>query len=253
MEEKIRGIITVTHKGNGYVKPLGDEFNKDRENDIEVERRYLNTALHGDEVEIDIFPQKPNERRKGRVVTILNRAKTQFVGTVEKAHGLFFVIPDDRRMYMDIIVPFEDSLSAEDGDKVLVAMDPWDDERKNPEGKVLRIIGKKGMHNTEMESIVLEKGFDTEYPPEVVKEAEEIEKNERVIPETEIDKRKDIRNTFTCTIDPADAKDFDDALSVKSLDNGNIEIGVHIADVSHYVREVLLIKKPGNAHCPYIL
>lgn len=233
--EKVQGIITVTQKGTGYIKTISDR--KDKNDDIEVERRYLNTALHGDEVEAVLLPLKPNERQRGRIVAILKRAKTQFVGTIEKEHGLCFVMPDDRRMYMDIIVPIEDSMNAENGDKVFVSMAPWTDDRKNPEGKVTRIIGKKGAHNTEMESIVLEKGFDTEYPEEVIRESEEIEKNERIITAEEITKRRDMRGTFTCTIDPVDAKDFDDALSVKYLENGNIEIGVHIADVSHYVRE----------------
>jgi ribonuclease R len=230
-EEKVQGVITVTPKGTGYIKVV------DREEDIEVDRKYLNTALHGDEVEAVLLPLKPNERQRGRITSILKRAKTAFVGTVEAAHGVLFIIPDDRRMYMDILVPIEDSMGAENGDKVYVRMDEWNDERKNPEGKIERIIGKKGTHNTEMESIVLEKGFDTSYPEAVMREAEEIEKNERVIPEDEIAKRRDIRNIFTCTIDPVDAKDFDDALSLQYLENGNYEIGVHIADVSHYVRE----------------
>lgn len=231
----IQGIITVTQKGTGYIKNIDPSIAAGE--DIEVERKYLHTALHGDEVRAALLPLKPNERQRGRIIEIIRRAKTQFVGTIEEADGLFFVIPDDRRMYMDILIPPGKSMNARNGDKVFVSMDPWSDERKNPEGTVTRIIGKKGIHNTEMESIVLERGFDPTYPPDVEREAIEIEKNEREISEEEIAKRKDVRGTFTCTIDPADAKDFDDALSVRYLENGNTEIGIHIADVSHYVRE----------------
>jgi ribonuclease R len=238
-DEIIHGIVTITHKGNGYVKRI--EAKEKSAEDIEIDRKNLNTALHGDEVEAMVFPYRENERAKGKIINIIRRAKTHYVGTIEHAHGVYFVIPDDRRMYMDILVPTEDSMNAKDGDKVLVEMDEWKDDRKNPEGKVLRIIGKKGLHNTEMESIVLEKGFDPTYPSDVEEEAKKIEEEQREIKEDEMKRRRDMRGAFTCTIDPKDAKDFDDALSLKYLDPdnplSNYEIGIHIADVSHYVRE----------------
>ena len=233
--QTIEGIVTITHKGTGYLKNIEQAINEGQ--DIEIERKYLNTALHGDEVEAELFPIKPYERQQGRVIRILRRAKTHFVGTIEIERGIIFVIPDDKRMYMDILIPQDVNQNAENGDKVLVEMEPWHDERKNPEGKVLRIIGKKGLHNTEMESIVLERGFDPIYPADVLKEAEDLEIEERTIKPEEIVNRKDMRGVFTGTIDPSDAKDFDDALSVRKLENGNFEVGIHIADVSHYVKE----------------
>lgn len=236
----IRGIMSITQKGTGFLK------NVDLEQDLEVERKYLNTALHGDEVEAEALPEKEGERRKARITKIIHRAKNQFVGTVEEDNGFFFIIPDDKRMYMDLLINKQDGLNAEAGDKVLVDMMDWTDEHKNPQGKVLKVIGKKGINDAEMESIVLERGFDTTYPSEVMEEAEHIEQTERVPNEEEIKTRRDIRHIFTCTIDPVDAKDFDDALSMEYLPNGNVEIGIHIADVSHYVREGTALDKEAR-------
>lgn len=199
----------------------------------------MNTALNRDTVEIALLPKVEGERLRGEVIKIIKRAKTQFVGTIEKEDGLSFLAPDDQRMYMDIILsPADLSAQAEkieDGMKVLVEMTNWTDPKKNPEGKILEVLGKKGEHNVEMKAIVLEHGFDTSFPADVEKNAKEIENKKTEILKTEEGKRKDFRDVATMTIDPPDAKDFDDAISLKELDNGNLEIGIHIADVSHYV------------------
>ncbi len=227
----ITGKMTITSKGIGYVK------NPDLEQDIEVQNQFLNTALHGDEVEVTLHAKVEGMRQSGEVTKIISRAKLGFVGVIDKEAGRTFLIPDDKKMYIDIMVNEQKTMGAENGQKAFVVITKWDDPKKSPEGEVRQILGNKGDNNVEMMSIVLEKGFDTDFPDEVVAEADDIERNERIIPANEVAKRRDMRDTFTCTIDPFDAKDFDDALSLKTLPSGNYEAGVHIADVSHYVRE----------------
>lgn len=227
----IEGPITVSRRGIGYVP------NEVFEEDIEIPNNYINTALNKDTVEILLHPKVEGERLRGEVVRIIQRAKTQFVGTIEKQDGLSFLAPDDQRMYTDILLSPDDPSASgvEDGMKVLVELTHWDDPKKNPEGKILQVLGRKGEHNVEMKAILLSHGFETGFPDDVEKAAKEIENKKAEIIKAEEGKRKDFRNVTTVTIDPPDAKDFDDALSIKNLDNGNIEVGIHIADVSHYV------------------
>lgn len=240
-DARIAGKINVSGKGVGYISR---EDSEEDEEDIEIENACLKTALHNDEVEVVLLPLVKGERQKGEVVKIVKRAKMQFVGVIEidggastgKSSGIF-LIPDDRRMYRDILIPKEKSQGVASGDKVLAKITNWSDVKKSPEGEVIQIIGKKGVHNTEMEAIVIESGFDIGFPPEVEREAEEVAAREKARFADEILLRKDFRNTFTCTIDPFDAKDFDDAISFNALGDDTYEIGVHIADVSHYVKE----------------
>ena len=256
MKQTIIGTIKTTAKGFGFiandqqVTPGGAE-----EKDIVVEAGFLNGALNGDTVEVEITgtgKNKKGEKEKlGQVVHVVTRAKENFVGTIDAEQGMFFVIPDDKKMYTDIVIsPAEAERLAKAGtplqkdQKVQVKINfaSWADVKRNPSGTVLRVLGTKGNNNVEMESIVLEKGFESSFPRPVEEEAEEIERIEKIITPEEIAKRRDIRSTETFTIDPFDAKDFDDAISFKKLpadESGKIryEIGVHIADVSHYVRE----------------
>lgn len=227
----VTGKMSITSKGIGYIK--NTEFSED----LEIQNNFLNTALHGDEVEAILHAKVEGMRQNGEVIKILKRAKQNFVGILEKAHGMHFLVPDDKKMYMDLVIPEGKTMNAKDGEKVMVEMTKWTDPKKNPEGNVIKILGKKGDNNVEMESIVLEKGFDTDFPAEVTEAAHDIEHSQRKITDEEIALRRDMRRVFTTTIDPADAKDFDDAISVIELPNGNYEIGIHIADVSHYVRE----------------
>jgi ribonuclease R len=227
----VTGRMSITGKGIGYVK--NPEFTED----IEVQTQFLNTALHGDEVEVTLHAKVEGMRQGGEVLRIISRAKMGFVGVIDQENGATFLVPDDKKMYVDIVIPAGKTMDAKNGEKAYVVITKWDDSKKSPEGEVRQILGHKGDNDVEMLSIVLEKGFDTDFPDEVVAEAHEIEQNERVIPADEIAKRRDMRGTFTSTIDPEDAKDFDDALSLKELPNGNYEVGIHIADVSHYVRE----------------
>lgn len=228
-----QGNIFITSREVGYVTVEGFE------EDIEIEPRFLNTALHGDLVEILIHPKESNQRLRGEVVSIIERAKTEFVGTLEKSNGFFFLLPDDRRMYRDIFISQDSAKKGKDGEKALVEIIGWKDKKKNPEGKVLKVFGKKGEHGVEMHSIIYEKGFQTDFPTEVESEAQDIAKNykkEKWL-EKELKKRKDFRETPTFTIDPETAKDFDDALSIKEVGKETFEIGIHIADVSFFVRE----------------
>jgi ribonuclease R len=224
----LTGIIATTRKATGFVAI------EDREEDILIEPQNLNHALHGDEVEIALLPKQDNERQSGKVLKVLRQAKTTFVGTIVEHAGRFFLAPDDRRMYADIFLP--DATAEQVQMKALVRIVRWQKNEQLPTGEVLEVIGKKGEHETEIQSIILAGNIEQKFPPRVEKEAEEIQANEKPIPEPEIAGRRDMRTTPTCTIDPKDAKDFDDALSIVFNDDGTYEIGVHIADVSHYVR-----------------
>ncbi len=228
----IEGVITTTGKGLGFVS-IGED--SPRENDIRIEAGFLNTALPKDRVKVLIHAKIPNLQQSGEVVEILERAKMTFVGTLEKDSDVYYLIPQDNRVYVDIRIPAVGVPSNADKMKALVRIVKWDDPKKSPEGELVEVIGPAGDNETEIRAIVLDKGLAMELPEEIEKEAHEIKKNAPALLALEIPKRRDFRNIPTFTIDPADAKDFDDALSVETLPSGEIEIGVHIADVSAYV------------------
>jgi ribonuclease R len=236
---KTKGTISITSLGSGYVSV------NDLKEDIYIPFQFLNRALNGDEVEVVIHPKVKGEKTKGEVISVISRKKTRFVGVVEKNQkGNFcFVIPDDHKFYVPIFV--SDSLGVANGMKVLVELTNWNDSRKNPNGKILKVIGKKGDNDTEMESIVIEKGFGIEFPDKTKKEIDQISKKRESIGR-EVKKRKDFRDTFTFTIDPDDAKDFDDAISFKKINNNLFEVGIHIADVSYWVKEKSQIDKEAK-------
>jgi ribonuclease R len=222
------GIISISHKGIGTVRTKG------RDETVEVDHNFLHTACQGDTVRILLHPKKKDGVQTGEVSEILRRSKQGFAGVLEKEHDTYFLIPSDLKMYADIIIPTESLNGAKVGQKVFVTIIEWKDAKKAPIGEVTKILGMPMEHNAEMEAIALEKGFDALFPPLVEKEAELIA--EKGITEHDIAKRRDMRKITTFTIDPEDAKDFDDALSFEKLPNGHFEIGIHIADVSHYVR-----------------
>ncbi len=233
------GIIRVTGKGVGYF-PIPDS-----DEDFEIAPEQINTALNRDTVRIeDLKKKSPYDRKMAKVVEIVKRAKTEFVGTLEKSSEGFFVIPDDKRFYRDIFVQADKVMNAKSGDKVQVRLGEWSDSAKSPNGEVIRVIGRAGEHNTEMLGIVYESGFEVDFPTEVDKEAEEWKK--KFEKEDHLKERRDFRETTTFTIDPADAKDFDDAISFKKLENGEYEVGVHIADVSHFVIEGTALDKEAR-------
>ena len=166
-------------------------------------------------------------------VEIIDRAKTEFVGVLQMNKNFGFVVPDSTKMYADIFISQNKLNNAQDGDKVVAKITDWPENSKNPFGKITEVLGKPGDHNTEIHSILLEYGLPYEFPKEVEEDAKKLSLE---ITEDEIAKRRDMRSDLTFTIDPKDAKDFDDALSFTKLENGNYEIGIHIADVSHYVQ-----------------
>ncbi|MBQ0768177.1 MAG: RNB domain-containing ribonuclease, partial [Bizionia sp.] len=224
------GKFDATARGSGYV--ICDEF----EDDIYIASNNVNKALHGDEVELYVYKRKKRGKLEGEITKVISRAKTEYVGVIQihEKKNFAFVVPDSNKMYTDIFVPINKINKAEDGDKVLVQLEEWPQKADSPNGKVLKVLGRPGEHNTEIHSILAEYGLPYEFPHEVEEFANNIDTS--INPE-EIAKRRDMRDDLTFTIDPRDAKDFDDALSFKVLDNNLYEIGIHIADVSHYVQE----------------
>ena len=227
----IVGTIDMKQTGKAYVIPQ-----EEGREDVMIAPNYTNHALHGDTVKVLMFPQRKMHKPEGQVVEILQRAKTRFVGRIQKMDRFAFLVCDNRNMVVDIFVPLNDLAGAEDGEKAVVEMTDWPQQMNNPVGRVVKRLGKPGDNNVEMQSILAEYDFPLDFPAEAEKEAAAIKAPSK----KDIEGRRDFRKTTTFTIDPADAKDFDDAVSFKRLKNGNYEVGVHIADVSYYV-------KPGSA------
>ncbi|MBI2096126.1 MAG: ribonuclease R [Candidatus Taylorbacteria bacterium] len=242
----LTGEISVTGKGIGFFS------HRDFERDVRIEEEYLNCALNGDTVRLRLLPTKRDSQHLGEVAAVLKRAKTEFVGVLEVERGSMYLRPDDKRFYTDLLIHPHQTAGGKNGYKALVRMHPWTDRKKNPTAEVVKIIGKKGEHETEIQSIILERGFAAEFPPAALEEArrikrreEEEEEEERRLP-PEKKRRRDFRGVPTFTIDPADAKDFDDSLSVRPLGENKVEVGVHIADVSHYVVEGTALDKEAE-------
>lgn len=227
----VEGTIDMKQGGKAYVIP-----NEEGREDIQIAPNNTHHALHGDTVRVLMFPQRKMHKPEGQVVEIIKRAKTRFVGVIQKQERFAFMVSDSRTMNVDIFIHIDDLGGAENGEKVLVEMTDWPERMNNPVGKVIKRLGKPGDNNVEMQSILAEYDFPLEFPKEAEDEAKKIRKPTK----KEMASRRDFRDVLTFTIDPADAKDFDDALSYRVLENGHIEVGVHIADVSHYV-------KPGSA------
>ena len=221
------GTMDLTSNGNGYF--ICEDF----EEDIFVPSVNLNKALQNDLVRVYVYNKRKSNKLEADVVEVLERAKQEFVGTLQMSKNFGFVIPDNSKMYADIFISRGKINGANDGDKVVAKITDWPDNSKNPFGKITETLGRPGDHDTEIHSILLEYGLPYEFPSEVEKDAEKLPIE---ITEEEISKRRDMRSDLTFTIDPITAKDFDDALSFKVLENGNYEIGIHIADVSHYVQ-----------------
>lgn len=222
------GTLDTTSNGNAYF--ICDDFDED----IFVPSVNLGHGLHNDTVRAYVYKKRRSNKTEADVVEVIKRAKKEFVGVLQMSKNFGFVLPDSNKMYTDIFIPKSKINGAVNGDKVLIKITDWPENSKNPFGKILDILGKPGEHDTEIHSILLEYGLPYDFPPEIEEEAKKLPIQ---ITEDDISIRRDFRNDLTFTIDPKDAKDFDDALSFTKLDNGNYEIGVHIADVSHYVQE----------------
>lgn len=231
-KEYVEGTVDMKSTGKAYVV-LDDDSGED----VFISANNTGQALHGDRVKVAMFPKRKNKKPEGEIVEVLQRKHTDFVGILHISHGYVFVVPDMEQIPVDIFVPKGELHGAKNGQKVIVHLVDWPENSGNPFGEIIRVLGNPGENDVEMQSILLSHDYPLDFPKEVEKEALAIPTR---ISKSEIKSRKDFREVFTITIDPADAKDFDDAISLRKLPNGHWEVGVHIADVSHYV-------KPGSA------
>ncbi|RWX00074.1 ribonuclease R [Flavobacterium cerinum] len=224
----VEGTIDMTSRKTAYfVSP-------ELEEDVFIPTGNLNKALDKDKVKVYIYNRRKGRRPEGEVVEIIERSKTDFVGIIDIQKNFAFVSTANPKMYTDIFIPKDKLGDAENGDVVLVKIADWPAKADSPFGEVIKVLGKPGEHNTEIHAILAEYGLPYDFPVDVEVFAQKIDTS---IQEEEIARRRDMRNVLTFTIDPRDAKDFDDALSFQQLENGNYEIGVHIADVSYYLQE----------------
>jgi ribonuclease R len=222
----LEGIIDFNSQGDAYVTV------EDREQDIFIHSSKTKDALQGDVVKI-AFREGGGKRKEGEVMDVIKRNKTDFVGTVQVTPKTTFMIPDNHKVHVDFYIPSDKTMQVQNGQKVLARMIDWKQGEKNPSAEVIEIFGMPGEHKTEIHAIMAEYGLPMDFPGHVEKAAKQLATE---ITPAEIAKRRDFRDILTFTIDPVDAKDFDDALSIRPLENGNYEIGVHIADVTHYLK-----------------
>jgi len=232
---RITGRLSVTKRGLGFVRI------EETDEDILIPPKFMKTALHGDRVAVVPFAQGSSRHRKehrdgqreGEIVEVIERSLTAVTGTLQKSRNFFFVVPDDQRISRDVYISNDPSLQAMHGDKVFVELLPWNDEHLNPEGKLLEVLGPSGDPRVEVLSVARSFGLPMTFPSPVLNEANQFPES---IPREQIAGRLDYRQKLCMTIDPEDAKDFDDAISYEVLPNRLHRLGVHIADVSHYVQ-----------------
>lgn len=224
--EELTGIVDHVSSRFAYVRLGADK------EDVFVKARDMASAVDGDTVKLEILPTRHGDHPEGKITEVIKRNRTRYVGKIELSKNFAFVVPDYRKMHQDFFVYPENINNARNGDKVIIEVTSWAEHDRKPEAKVVDVLGKAGENEAEIHSIMAEFGLPFKFPEHVERESEAIDEG---ITKKEIKKRKDFREITTFTIDPLDAKDFDDALSFRKLDNGNYEIGVHIADVTHYV------------------
>jgi ribonuclease R len=236
INEILEGRLSMNASGSAYL------VSNDLPKDIYISKNHTNKALHLDTVKVRVI--EGNGRSiEGEVIEIVQRFRNDFVGTIQVSPRYAFFIPDSNKLPIDFFIPLPKSMGAKDGQKVVARLVEWKDDAKNPNGEIIRVIGDAGEHETEIHSILEEYGLPYDFDGDVISESEAIPE---IIQQSEIDKRRDMRNVLTFTIDPADAKDFDDALSVEWV-NGELYVGVHIADVSHYLRPDTELDKEAYA------
>jgi ribonuclease R len=226
----ITGTVDMTRMGSGFIS------SDDIEDDVFVSAKNLNTALHGDKVKVSLYAGRKGARPEGEVVEIIERWRTSFVGTIEIMPNFAFLMPDNKNMPFDLYIPISKLNGAKQGQKAVARVTDWNSRSKNPVAEIINVLGDPGLHSTEMHAILAEFELPYQFTGEVESDAEMIRSE---ITEADVKERRDFRDVPTFTVDPADARDFDDALSLKQLENGNWEAGIHIADVTHYV-------KPGS-------
>lgn len=227
-QDYFEGKIDMTSRRTAYF------VSEELEEDVFIPTNNLNHALDKDTVKVYVYNRRKGRKPEGEVIEVLERHKEEFVGVIDIQKNFAFVSTANPKMYTDIFIPKDRYNGAENGDVVVVKIEDWPKKADSPFGSVLKVLGKPGEHNTEIHAILAEYGLPYDFPVDVEVFAQKIDTS---IQESEIAKRRDMRNILTFTIDPKDAKDFDDALSFQKLENGNFEIGIHIADVSHYLQE----------------
>ena len=237
LQNHVVGRIDMAQNGSAYLIVEG------MEEDIYISPRKLRNALHGDQVKAFMYAKRNGKNLEGEVLAILERAKMEFTGIIQVNAKFAFLIPDNKKMNHDIFIPLDKLNGAKDKMKAVVKITDWPASSKNPFGTVVAVLGVQGEHETEMNAVLAEYGFPLDFPKEVETESEAISTK---ITASDIKGRRDMRKVLTFTIDPFDAKDFDDAISFQILPNGNFEIGVHIADVSHYVKPNTALDKEAN-------
>ncbi len=231
----LKGIIEVTRSGVAYV------IIPNQKDDVLVRPQHFNTALHGDTVQIEIIKElSKTGKKEGKVVEVLQRKQTEFIGRMQVSDKHAYFIQDAKKTMPDFFIPLDKLNGAKDKDMAVVRMTKWIKEDRNPVGEVVSILKLDEAGDRAMKEILTEAGFPIIFEKEIIKETEKIKDG---VNATEISKRKDCRNILTFTIDPIDAKDFDDALSIQKISDDLYEIGVHIADVSHYIQENTLLDK----------
>lgn len=226
---RLKGRLEINRNGFGFVN-----INNKERGDVFIAARNIGTAFDGDLVEVELFAKQKGKNIEGQVVNVAERKRNEYVGIIKKSKSFFFISPDDPKIHRDIYIDESKLNGAKNGDKVVVGKLVWDTSMLNPEGEVIEALGKAGTHDTEIISIARDFDLKYKFPASVLAEAESISNG---ISKEEIKKRIDYRDKNVFTIDPEDAKDFDDALSIEKLENGNLSIGIHIADVSHYVKK----------------
>ncbi len=241
--EIIEGLLGVNNKSEGFLK----FFDKKITERVDIRNGDLNRGFPNDKVKVEITGVEEKFGEKvyvGKVVEIVERNQEVYAGHIESEDGRFFFVSHDKKIYTDFIIPSTNLNNAEINDKVVVEIESWQDAKRSPIGKVVEVLGKKGESRAEIESLAVEKGFKDGFDKKIEEEAKAI--HERGIREEDLTGRRDFRNITTFTIDPIDAKDFDDAISVNFSEGGDVEIGVHIADVSHYLRDGMAMEEEAK-------
>ncbi len=221
------GILNLDYETSGFVETSDPEFGR-----IHIKRHDMLTALHGDRVEVKLLALRPNKKPRGEVVRIIDRNMSPIAGTLNRDGDFFFFVPDEENYYLDFLVPARKTKGAKAGDKVVAVFARWDNPHTSPEAEIVEVLGKAGVVRVEFDAVMKEFRLPQRFPKVIEDEAAIAAREPRTWAE-----RLDLRDELVITIDPVDAKDFDDALSLRTLDNGNVELGVHIADVSAYVEQ----------------
>ncbi len=225
--KEVVGEVEMKKAGKAYI------INTELADDIFVDSGNTGMALDGDKVRVQLFPMRGKKKPEGRIIEVIERGHSRFVGIIDISKNFAFLIPDKDSIHVDFFIPHDKINGAKNGEKVVVQISDWPTHAKNPIAEVVEILGTPGTHDVEMKSILASNDYPISFPKQVLDDAEKIKVD---LDKSEIKKRKDFRDVWTCTIDTEDEKDFDDALSLKKLDGETWQIGVHIADVSHYVR-----------------